>query len=144
MNHDALHLRVQVGSEQVRRALESRMPELIDALRDHDLRVAQADVTLRGSEPSARQSGTDRGDVGSRHGSEERFEQPAGRQHHSEGRPDLPRDSQPGEPNSDFGRRAAQGDDTPSVHGASTSSAASSAEAAAATASLRSTLDLVV
>ncbi len=47
MRHDALHLRVAVASDEVRRLVESRMSQLVDALRQHDLRVAQTDVVVR-------------------------------------------------------------------------------------------------
>lgn len=47
MRQDALHVRVAVASDEVRRLVESRMSQLVDALRQHDLRIAQTDVVVR-------------------------------------------------------------------------------------------------
>lgn len=81
MKHDALQVRMQVASEQVRRLVEARLPELVQALGDRDMQVAPPTVVVRSAsaeghgaagdpqrEPAGGQPGGDRG--GAAHGQE--------------------------------------------------------------------------
>jgi flagellar hook-length control protein FliK len=59
MKQDGLHVRMHVAGEEVRKLVESRMRELVDGLRDHDIKVSQTTVTVRGAAQSGNENATD-------------------------------------------------------------------------------------
>lgn len=74
MREDGLAVRMHVGSESVRRLAESRLPDLVQALSDQEMRVAHTQVTVR--EP---------GQGGLNHQAPQRDADPQGQQPHHHG-----------------------------------------------------------